>query len=153
MSLESWFRMLDGNNCSHSVTDICTCKVRVFIFKNTDFSGISIHNCSKCSLESCQMSAALCIVNVITEAQYIFTELISKLKCHFYLNAVCFTFQINRLMQNFCTMIQILNKSDNPIRLMIRNILNFCPSLILEMNSQFRIQICSLMKPALYLCC
>ena len=36
LSLESWFRMLDGNNCCHSVTDICTCEIRIFIFQNTN---------------------------------------------------------------------------------------------------------------------
>ena len=145
--------MLDGNNCCHSVTDICTCEVRILVFKNANLSRISIHDCSKCSLKSGQMSTALCIVNVITEAQYILTKFIGKLECHLYLNAVCFPFQVNRIMQDFCTVVQILDKSNDTVRLMIGNILDLCTSFILKMNGQFRIQICSLMKSALYFCC
>ena len=145
--------MLDGNNCCHSVTDICTCEVRILVFKNTNLSRISIHDCSKCSLKSGQMSTALCIVNVITEAQYILTKFIGKLECHLYLNAVCFPFQVNRIMQDFRTVVQILDKSNDTVRLMIGNILDLCTSFILKANSQFRIQICSLMKSALYFCC
>ena len=153
LTLESWFRMLNGNDRCHSVTDICTCEIRIFILQNTDLSGISIHHCGKCSLKSSQMSTALCIINVITEAQHILTELIGKLKCHFHLNAVRFPLQINRLMENFRTVVQILDKSDDAIRFMIGNIFNLLSSFILEVNGQFRIQVCSLMKPALYLCC
>ena len=145
--------MLDGNNRCHSVTDICTCEVRILVFKNTNLSRISIHDCSKCSLKSGQMSTALCIVNVITEAQYILTKFIGKLECHLYLNAVYFPFQVNRIMQDFCTVVQILDKSNDTVRLMIGNILDLCTSFILKANSQFRIQICSLMKSALYFCC
>ena len=145
--------MLDGNNCCHSVTDICTCEVRILVFKNANLSRISIHDCGKCSLKSGQMSTALCIVNVITEAQYILTKFIGKLECHLYLNAVCFPFQVNRIMQDFCTVVQILDKSNDTVRLMIGNILDLCTSFILKANSQFRIQICSLMKSALYFCC
>ena len=131
--------MLDGNNCCHSVTDICTCEVRILVFKNTNLSRISIHDCSKCSLKSCQMSTALCIVNVITEAQYILTEFIGKLECHLYLNAVCFPFQVNRIMQDFRTVVQIFDKSNNPIWLMIGNIFNLRTSFVLKMDRQFRI--------------
>ena len=145
--------MLDGNNRCHSVTDICTCEVRILVFKNTNLSRISIHDCGKCSLKSGQMSTALCIVNVITEAQYILTKFIGKLECHLYLNAVCFPFQVNRIMQDFRTVVQILDKSNDTVRLMIGNILDLCTSFILKMNGQFRIQICSLMKSALYFCC
>ena len=145
--------MLDGNNRCHSVTDICTCEVRILVFKNANFSRISIHDRSKCSLKSGQMSTALCIVNVITEAQYILTKFIGKLECHLYLNAVCFPFQVNRIMQDFRTVVQILDKSNDTVRLMIGNILDLCASFILKTNSQFRIQICSLMKSALYFCC
>ena len=153
LSFETRFRMLDGNNRCHSITDICTCEVRILVFQNADFSRIGIHDCSKSSLKSSQMSTALCIVNVITEAQHILTKFIGKLECHFYLNTVCFAFQINRIMQNFRTVVQILDKSDDAVRFMIGNIFNFCSSFIFKMNGQFRIQICSLMKSALYLCC
>ena len=145
--------MLDGNNRCHSVTDICTCEVRILVFKNANLSRISIHDCGKCSLKSGQMSTALCIVNVITEAQYILTKFIGKLECHLYLNAVCFPFQVNRIMQDFRTVVQIFDKSNDTVRLMIGNILNLCTSFILKMNGQFRIQICGLMKSALYFCC
>ena len=145
--------MLDGNNRCHSVTDICTCEVRILVFKNTNLSRISIHDCGKCSLKSSQMSTALCIVNVITEAQYILTKFIGKLECHLYLNAVCFPFQVNRIMQDFRTVVQIFDKSNDTVRFMIGNILDLCASFILKTNSQFRIQVCSLMKSALYFCC
>ena len=50
-------------------------------------------------------------------------------------------------------MVQIFDKSNDTVRLMIGNILNLCTSFILKMNGQFRIQICGLMKSALYFCC
>ena len=73
----------------------------------------------------------------------------SDRSCH----PVRFPLQINRLMENFRTVVQILDKSDDAIRFMIGNIFNLRSSFILEVNGQFRIQVCSLMKPALYLCC
>ena len=85
------------------------------------------------------MSTALCIVNVITEAQYILTEFIGKLECHLYLNAVCLPFQVNRIMQDFRAVVQIFDKSNNPIWLMIGNIFNLRTSFVLKMDRQFRI--------------
>ena len=145
--------MFNRNNRCHSITDICTCKIRIFIFQNANLSGISIHHCSKGGFKSCKMCATFCIINIITESKYIFPELIGKLESCLYLNPIRLSLQINRFMENLCILIQILNKSDNPIRFMICDILNLSASFILKMDRQLRIQISSFMESALYFCC
>ena len=153
LSFESGFRMFDGDNCGHSITDVCTCEVRIFIFQNADFSGVGVHYCSEGSFKSGQMCAAFCIVNVVTEAEHILTEFVGKLKCHFYLNSICFSFQINRIVKYFCTVVQVFDKSDDSVRFMVSDIFCLCTSAILEMDGKIRIQIGSLMETAFYFCC
>ena len=153
LSLKSRFRMFDRYNRCHTITDISTGKIRIFILKNTDFSGVSIHYCRKCGLKSGQMCTAFCIINIVAEAQHVLAEFVGKLKCYFYLDTFSLAFQINRIMQNLCTMIQIFDKSNDSIRLMIGDIFYFRASFIFKMNRQLRVKICSLMKSALYLSC
>ena len=144
--------MFNRNNRCHSITDICTCKIRIFIFQNANLSGISIHHCSKGSFKSCKVCTAFCIVNIVAESKYILPKLIGKLEGCLYLNSIRLSFQINRFMEHLCILIQVLNKSDNPIRFMICDILNLSTSFIFKMYRQLRIQISSFMKSALYFC-
>ena len=141
--------MFDRNNCRHSVTDISTGKVRVFVFEDTNFSCIRIHNGRKRCLESGQMSTTLCIVDIVAESQYVFAKFIGILKCYFYLNAICLAFQINRLMKRFCTVVHVPDITDDAFRFMVFFFYRFCSSEIFKNDRQFRIQIRSLMKTAL----
>ena len=96
------------------------------------------------------MGSPLGIVDVITESQYIFMELIYILEHAFHRNAVALSGKIHRVMQGFFFLIQVSYKTDNTFRLMIIDTLRLRFSSVFKMNGQFRIQISSLMKTAFY---
>ena len=64
------------------------------------------------------MSTAFGIVNVITEAKYIFMEFIYILESTFYRNAFWFPFEINYIMKCFTLFIDIFYKSNDTVRFM-----------------------------------
>ena len=145
--------MFDGDYSSHSVSDICTCKIGVFILQYTDLTCVGVHYRCECSLKSGQMSSSLCIVDIIAESQNILTELIGKLKSNFHLDPVCLSFKINRIMERLCILVKVTDKAYDSLRLMILDILRSIPSPILKMDGKLRIQISSLMETALYIRC
>ena len=98
------------------------------------------------------MSSALCIVDIVAKAQNVFTKFVCILESCLHLNAVCLSLQKNRLMQHLRFMVQITKISHNSFRFMVLLSLGLIPSFILKENGQLRIQICSLMKTAFYLC-
>ena len=111
LSLKSWIRMLDRHNRSHTVTDICTSKVCILLLQDAKFSRILIHDCRKCSLESSQVCTPFRVVNIVTEAEYIFMELIYILNNSLHFNAFRLPFKVNRFMNDFVLLIQITNES------------------------------------------
>ena len=110
------FNRYDG---CHTITDIRSGKVRILILQDTQFSGILIHHCGKCCLKSGQMGSALCVIDIITEAKYIFMELIDILKRNLDLNAFCCSPIIHRFMDDFFLSIQIADKANDTVRLVI----------------------------------
>ena len=56
-------------------------------------------------------------------------------------------------MERLCILVKVTDKAYDPLRLMILDILRSVPSSILKMDGKLRIQIGSLMKTALYICC
>ena len=145
--------MFDGDYSSHSVSDICTCKIGVFILQYTDLTCVGVHYRCEGSLKSGQMSSSLCIVDIIAESENVLTELIGKLKSNLHLDPVCLSFKINRIMERLCILVKVTDKAYDPLRLMILDILRSVPSSILKMDGKLRIQISSLMKTALYIRC
>ena len=99
------------------------------------------------------MCTALCIVDVITEAQDILTEITGVLESHLHLDAVCLSLEVDRLMKCLRTVVQITDVSDDPLRLMVFQFLRLRTAQILEIDRQGRIQVCCLMETALDLCC
>ena len=99
------------------------------------------------------MGSPFRIINIVAEAQHVLAEFVGKLKCYFYLDTISLAFQINRIMQNLCTMIQIFDKSNDSIRLMINDLFRLRSPLIFEHDLKIRVQIRCLMKPAFYLFC
>ena len=144
--------MLDGNNCSHSVSDISSCEIRVFVFEDTDLTGIIVHHRGKRCFKSGQMRSALGIVNIVTETKNILAEITGILKSHFYLDTICLAFQINRLMQCLRIAVQITDVSDDSLWFMVFQFLRLCCTQILKINRQFRIKVCGFMKAAFDLC-
>ena len=145
--------MLDGDYRGHSVSDIRTCKIGIFILQYTDLTCVGVHYCCKGSLKSGQMSSSLCIVDIVTESEDVLTELIGKLKSNLHLDPVCLSFKINRIMKGLRVLIEVTDKSYDPLRLMVLDILRSVPSSILKMDGKLRIQIGSLMETALYIRC
>ena len=140
--------MLDGHNGRHTVADVRPGKVCILLLQNAKFSGILVHHCSKGCLKSSQMSTALCIVDIITEAKNILMKFIDILKCRLNLNSFRSSLIVNRFMNRLFLVIQFLNKSQNPFWFMIFNPFRLVPPLILKKNCKFRIQIRSLMHSA-----
>ena len=142
--------MLDGNNCSHTVTHICAGKICVLFLQDSKLTGVLIHHRCKNRLKTGDMRTALCIVNIVTEAQNIFMKLICILKCSFHGDAFALPPEINHVMQYFCFFIQITNKSDDTFFFMINDMLRLLTAQILIYNCQIRIQICGLMQATFY---
>ena len=131
--------MLNGNYGSHSVSNICSCEIGILVFQHANLAGIGIHNRGKGGLKAGEMCAAFRIINVVAEAQHIFPEFIGKLKSSLHLDSFGLALQINRLMKCFCIVVQILDISHNPIRLMVRNVLRLFPAQILKTDGQLGI--------------
>ena len=142
--------MLDGNNRCHTITHICAGEICILFLQNSKLTGILIHHCGKNRLETSDVCASLCIVNVVTEAKNIFMKLIGILKCSFHGDAFALSLEINHVMQYFCFLIQITDKSDDSFFFMINDMLRLLTAQILIYNCQIRIQICSLMQTAFY---
>ncbi len=68
------------------------------------------------------MCTALCIVDIITESKNILMEFIGILKSNLHADSLCLSFEINRIMKCFCVLIQITDKADDAVRLMILDI-------------------------------
>ena len=56
-------------------------------------------------------------------------------------------------MERLCILVKVTDKAYDPLRLMILDILRSVPSSILKMDGKLWIQLGSLMKTALYICC
>ena len=143
--------MLDGHHRRHSISDVRPCEVGVFFLQDTEFPGIVVHHRSECGLKTGQMGAALCIVDVVAEAQHIFPKFIDILEGNLHGDALGFSLKIDRLMEDLTFFVQILDKAHDTFRLMEGDALRFVPSLILKYNGQLRIQIGSLVKTDLHL--
>ena len=76
-------------------------------------------------------------------------KFIHILECNFHFDTFCFSFIVNRIVDHFFFGIQILDKSNDPIRFMILDPLFLCLSFICKYNRQFRIQVGCLMQSAL----
>ena len=85
------------------------------------------------------MGASLCIIDIIAEAQHILVEFIDILQCRLHLDAVGLSFEINRFMQCLFFLVQVADKSDDPLRLVIDHMLRLIQPLIVENDRQLGI--------------
>ena len=131
--------MLDGDDCRHTISDVCSGKVHIFVFQDPQFSGIGVDHSGKDRLKSRNVGATLCIVNIVAESKNIFMELIHILKCCFHSDAVTLPLEIDHIMKCFLRFIQILYKSYQPVRLVVDDMFHFRTSPVLENNRQFRV--------------
>ena len=145
--------MFDGDDCCHSISYICTCKIRIFFFEDSQFPGIGVDHRGKYCLESRNMSTTFRIINIVAEPQYVLMKFIYILKSHFYGNPFAFPLKIHHLMECFLRFIQIFYESYQPVRLMVFNTLHFTATAVFKDDGQIRVQICSFMHTALDLFC
>ena len=152
LSLKPGRRVLHRHNCSHAVADIRACKVGVLFLQHADLTGIGVHHCRKCGLKAGKVSTSLRIIDVIAEAEDIFTEFIGELEGCLHLDPLRLAFQADGIMKGFRLFIQISDISHNPVRFMVFFCLrNFSPP-VLKQDGKFRIQVRGLVKTAFYLC-
>ena len=143
--------MLNGYYGGHSIPDICACKISVLLLQDPQFPGIAVHHCSESCLEPCKMSSSLCVIYIIAESQNIFPEFIYILKGSLHGDPITFSLKVYRFVNDLALLIQIPDKSYDPFRFMVKDLFRLFSPHILKHNGQLRIQISSLMKPALYL--
>ena len=78
-------------------------------------------------------------------------ELVHVLDRSLHLDAVRLTLEIDRLVERFLLLIQLPDKSDDALRLVVHNMLRRLQPLVVKDDRQLRIQIRSLMETALHL--
>ena len=142
--------MLDGDNRRHTVSDVRSCKIRILFLQYAKLPGILVDGCCKGRLKSGQMGAALSVVDVVAETKDIFMELVDILKGSLNLNALGLSFKIHRIMHRLFLCVQVFNKPEDPIRLMVYDPLCLAPPQVLKDNGKLRIQVRSFMHPALH---
>ena len=153
LTLKSWRRMLNCNNCSHTVSYIKTCKISVLILQDTKLSRILVNNRCKLGLKACNMRSTLLSVYVITETKNIFLKFINKLECDFNLNVFLLLLKVDDITYGLFAIVKIFDIRLKSVRLMESFLIFTALSLILKLNCKSRIKICCLMKPALYRIC
>ena len=141
--------MLDRDNSRHPVPDVRAGKIGILVLQNSKLPCVLVHHCRKGGLKACQMSSSFCIIDIVAESKNVFVELIDILENRLHLDALGLSFEVDRVVNRLALGIQILDKPDQSIRLMVGNLLFRFFSLICKMNRQFRIQICSFVKSAL----
>ena len=77
-------------------------------------------------------------------------ELVDVLEYHFHFNTFRFPLKINRLVDGFLLGVQIPDKTQDPFRLMVDDLLLLLAPQVLEDNGKLRIQISGLVHPAFY---
>ena len=85
------------------------------------------------------MCSALRIINVVAESEDVFPKLICKLKRSLHLDPLCLSFYINRLVESFYIMVQIADKTDDPLRFMKLDFFRFLFSFILKTDGKLGI--------------
>ena len=150
LPLKPGIRMFDRDNRSHSVPDIRAGEICILFLQDAKFPGILVHYRRKCGLESGQMRAAFGIIDIVAEAEDVLVEFIDILERRFHFDPVCRAFKIDRLVQRIFLLIQISDKSQNPIRLMVLDMLRLFQALIVKNDLQLRIQVRRLVQPALH---
>ena len=75
-------------------------------------------------------------------------ELVDILKCSFHLDPIRLAFKIDRIMQHFFFLVQIFDKTEDSVRLVIHDPLRFTAPLVLENDRQIGIQVRRLVHPA-----
>ena len=96
------------------------------------------------------MCTALCGIDVVTEAKYLFLEFIYELESTFYFYTIFNVFIIGYLMYFFFIVIKCLNISCYSFFFVEYNLLLLSFSRIFIYNSKSRIKICRFMKSAFY---
>ena len=97
------------------------------------------------------MGTSLGVINVITEAQYIFMEFIHILECHFHGDAFALAGKENDIMDSLFRTVHVFYEANDAFRFMVGNLLRFFFSLIFKNDRKLRIQISSLMQTTLNL--
>ena len=77
-------------------------------------------------------------------------KLIDILERHFHLNTIRFSFKVHRIMDHLFFCIQFPDKSKDSIGFMVLNMFRLLAPSVFKNNCKLRVQIRSLMHPALY---
>ncbi len=118
LPLKPGIGMLDRNHRRHTIAHIGPCEVHILFFQDIQLSCIIVDDSRKHCLEAGQMGAALCVVDIVAKAQYIFVELIDILERRFYGNPFALSLIINDLMNRLFGFIHVSEKTCEPVRFM-----------------------------------
>ncbi len=131
--------MLDGNDRRHAVSHVRSCKIHVLFLQNIQFPGIAVDDRRKLGLKACQMGAPLRVVDIIAKAQHIFMEFVDILESALHDDAFILPFKIDDVRHRLAGLIDILDKADDALRLVVLHHLGFLFASVLKMDGQLRI--------------
>ncbi len=145
--------MLNGDHGRHAVAHVGSGEICVLFLQDAQLPSIIVDYSGKYGLKAGQVGAALCVVDVVAEAQNIFMKLVYILESALYHNALCFALEVNDVVDLLFFLIQILNKTDDSVLLMELHFFGRLCSAIRKVNGQFGIQVSGLVETAFDLLC
>ena len=141
--------MLNGDDCSHSVSDISAREIGVLFFEYADLAGIVIDHLGENRLEAGQMCAAFRVVDVIAESENILVKLIHELESRFHCDLVAHSLVIDDVRDRLFGFIECPDKTHNTVRFVESDLLRRLFSLICILYDKRGIEISSLVHTAL----
>ncbi len=121
-------RMLDGHDSCHAVAHICACKIDVLLLQDVEFARVVVDDCREHRLEPGQVRAALRIVYVVAEAEHVLVKFIDILKRALDSDVLADTRKVDNVMQCFLIFVQILDITDDALRLRVGDRLRLLPA-------------------------
>ena len=150
LPLETRRRMFDGHDGCHAVAHVGACEIDVLLLQDIEFTRVVVDDRREHRLESGQVRAALRVVYVVAEAKHVFVKFIDVLERAFHGDILADTCKIYDIVQCFFIFIQILDISDDPLRLRVGDDLRLLAAQVRENDREFRIQVSCLMESALH---
>ena len=149
LALKAGIRMLDGDDRCHAVADIGTGKIAVLLLQAAQLAGVAVQDLGKCGLETCQVGAALRIIDIVAEAQDIFVILVDILEGAFHCDPFRFSLEGDNVRDRFLGFIHLADETDDAVGFMEGLCLRGLRPPVLIDDGQGRVQIGRLVQAAL----
>ena len=142
--------MFYRNNRRHSVSYIASRKINVFFFEYSKLSCVLINNRRKLGLKTCKVGSALCGIDIIAKAEYLFLKFVNILECTFNFYSVPAALIICYIMYCLFVLVKSFYISGYTLFFMESYLFFFTFSCIFKHNSKTGIKICRFMETVFY---